>query len=71
MLRLHLSTFKLDVPSEVTVAGTGRKENTIGEGRTPTIHLIEPGKCTGTELHGSEPQTMVGVLWGPDSFFFR
>ena len=70
-LRSHLSTFKLDIPSEVTVIGTGCKKNTFGEGRTPTIHLIEPGKCAGTEPHGSKPETTVGVLWGPDSFLFR
>ena len=70
-MRQHLSTFKLDIPSEVTVIGTGCKKNTFGEGRTPTIHLIEPGKCAGTEPHGSKPETTVGVLWGPDSFLFR
>ena len=70
-LRSHLSTFKLDIPSEVTVAGTSHKKNTTGEGRTPTIHLIEPQKCVGTELHGCKPQTMVRILWGPDSFLFR
>ena len=70
-MQSHLSTFKLDIPSEVTVIGTGCKKNTFGEGRTPTIHLIEPRKCTGTEPHGSKPETTVRVLWGPDSFLFR